>query len=558
MSNAKEKLKNLEGLIDKLKLISKSHDKDDEEEEEEDDEEDNRKFSMKSREEQLSEMRMAKQKLLSMLKEKEEKISELAKLHAAYAAVETVEETGKEIKTLKTDIEEKDEDNDDDNDESPNSPSDLLWSQMKKQLNMRENMRNKKKELEDLIRDENLSKPNGDQIINGYAGFLKKDVDEDNEEEDQEEEDDDEESIIMKRYVSSMDKKPFQQKNLCQPADLVKEEPSKTSQTDSEQAPVDDLTRKFTEFAANQEKFNETLEKGFNELKNSFTQQQQPMPQFQLQTQMQMQQLMFNLNSAYHEIATQRTEIGQLREKVNDMNSKLESRPNSSTLRQDKSTTTEPKDHKPVVANPLPSYFYNQRLSNKSNKPAEVYYTDDFEEDEEEEKDIVKKGDLSRSMSTVSNCSSKRSVASSAHTEPTRKAPFWLDGGSQMVYLNPDTDQPFDGELFSFDQMREKIYSEVASLISQNETRPFYLLNLFRELQLLRDKESRAKILKSILEIANKRDDEKIIEEPVYTYQEYQSGSREDTQSEMETPNDSLSNTVIFVKNDQKIKVSLK
>ena len=35
------------------------------------------------------------------------------------------------------------------------SPSDLLWTQMKKQLNMRENLRNKKKELEDLIRDEN-------------------------------------------------------------------------------------------------------------------------------------------------------------------------------------------------------------------------------------------------------------------------------------------------------------------------------------------------------------------------------------------------------------------
>ncbi len=34
------------------------------------------------------------------------------------------------------------------------SPSDLLWNQMKKQLYMRESLRNKKKELEDLIRDE--------------------------------------------------------------------------------------------------------------------------------------------------------------------------------------------------------------------------------------------------------------------------------------------------------------------------------------------------------------------------------------------------------------------
>lgn len=37
------------------------------------------------------------------------------------------------------------------------SPSDLLWNQMKKQLNMRENLRNKKKELEDMIRNENAA-----------------------------------------------------------------------------------------------------------------------------------------------------------------------------------------------------------------------------------------------------------------------------------------------------------------------------------------------------------------------------------------------------------------
>ena len=36
-----------------------------------------------------------------------------------------------------------------------NSPSDLLWSQMKRQLNMRENLRSKKQELEELIQNEN-------------------------------------------------------------------------------------------------------------------------------------------------------------------------------------------------------------------------------------------------------------------------------------------------------------------------------------------------------------------------------------------------------------------
>ena len=43
------------------------------------------------------------------------------------------------------------------------SPSDLLWKQMKKQLNMRENLRNKKKELEDLIRDEYKQTATGNQ-----------------------------------------------------------------------------------------------------------------------------------------------------------------------------------------------------------------------------------------------------------------------------------------------------------------------------------------------------------------------------------------------------------
>jgi pericentriolar material 1 protein len=61
-----------------------------------------------------------------------------------------------------------------------------------------------------------------------------------------------------------------------------------------------------------------------------------------------------------------------------------------------------------------------------------------------------------------------------------------------------------DGELFSFDKMREKIYSEVAALISQNEARPFFLLNLFRELQYLKDKNARDQALKSIFNINNR------------------------------------------------------
>lgn len=61
------------------------------------------------------------------------------------------------------------------------------------------------------------------------------------------------------------------------------------------------------------------------------------------------------------------------------------------------------------------------------------------------------------------------------------------------------------GEIFNFEQMREKIYSEVATLISQNETRPFYLINLFKELQFIKEKNARDQVLKSVFNIANRQ-----------------------------------------------------
>lgn len=36
-----------------------------------------------------------------------------------------------------------------------------------------------------------------------------------------------------------------------------------------------------------------------------------------------------------------------------------------------------------------------------------------------------------------------------------------------------------------FEALRETIYAEVATLISQNEMRPHYLIELFRELQMM-------------------------------------------------------------------------
>jgi len=46
-----------------------------------------------------------------------------------------------------------------------------------------------------------------------------------------------------------------------------------------------------------------------------------------------------------------------------------------------------------------------------------------------------------------------------------------------------------------FDSLRELIYSEVASLISQNEMRPHYLVELFRRLQLLTTDDQRRRVM---------------------------------------------------------------
>ena len=51
---------------------------------------------------------------------------------------------------------------------------------------------------------------------------------------------------------------------------------------------------------------------------------QQQQQQLQVQTQIQIQQLMFNLNAAYHEISTQRTEMSVLRETMRQMNTRLD------------------------------------------------------------------------------------------------------------------------------------------------------------------------------------------------------------------------------------------
>jgi pericentriolar material 1 protein len=365
---------------------------------------------------------------------------------------------------------------------------------------------------------------------------------------------------------------------------------------------LNNLNNKFNDLILNQQQLNESIQKNFSQLldKSNNNQDETIKPtvplsnnnnnnnsnaylmasQFQFQTQMQVQQLMFNLNAAYHEIATQRSEMSNLNEQMKIINSRLsELTSNKVTTGTNTTYDNEMKNqhHSSLMTttNALPSYFYNRkheqpfnRSSNETdcikkqfksyqistndqrtkqfsysskleetsnntkllNQQSSInYYTDDFEDcDEDNEDEKNKQKNRSRSSSTASSTKTNRSVDTTSSTNISIRSksssssnlalkqkitnnatPFWVEEKSNANECSSMTaSQPqtivHDGELFSFDRMREKIYSEVATLISQNEARPFFLLNLFRELQYLKDKNARDQALKSIFNINNR------------------------------------------------------
>lgn len=113
----------------------------------------------------------------------------------------------------------------------------------------------------------------------------------------------------------------------------------------------------------------------------------------------------------------------------------------------------------------------------------------------------AKKYQIDRSSSSSRSTDNSMRKFHSTHTNSNNKFAKYDKQEDFSTCSNSD----YDGEIFSFDQMREKIYSEVANLISQNETRPFYLINLFKELQYLKEKNARDQVLKSIFNIANRQ-----------------------------------------------------
>lgn len=172
----------------------------------------------------------------------------------------------------------------------------------------------------------------------------------------------------------------------------------------------------------------------------------------------------------------------------------------------------------------LPCYFYNRKPDSQK---CESYYTDDFEELEEDDESKTKnsKFQYSKTPSQITQQTlrslSKSSCTSSSSTTSTTTASKTTTASSTFALRKPQinttekyianlrssilsTNTTISQKSFTFDKMREQIYSEVATLISQNESRPFYLLNLFKELQQIRDKTSRDQVLKSIFNISNR------------------------------------------------------
>ncbi|CAF0749445.1 unnamed protein product [Brachionus calyciflorus] len=618
LNNAKEKLQELQDLISRLQILSDDMSSIDLANElnisqsqihEMQQAEANKalhflnEIERQKKEEKLEELKQNKQKLLEILRQKDQEarvlenfqqqknnstndISYLNEIESKFKSAEN----GFDILSLEN-LQET---------EMCHSPSDVLWSQMKKQLNMRENLRNKKKEFEDIIREEyardeeekkeiknydqveKFESPNDEnnEILNGYRDFfLRKRTDSEKK---------------AKLLSEFFEQEKIQQENICPPDELIQDEESESSTTSSESeieeeedlnennlesqnyVPMkclNDLGDKIENLLTNQQKMNENMFKNFTELfekkfkneVNNVEHIQTPVYQSQFQTQLQIQQLMFNLNTAYHEISTQRTELSRLNDQMTNVNKELAELKKNKNTQNTVGVNTENRNEATLsrtsIVAALPSYFYN-RKKNENSKCEINDYTDDFEDLDEDDDERKEKNPPTRTESSLSSSTNENSnsISSASSVQKLKKSLQLRHKSGEKNYKS-----------LTFEKMREQIYSEVATLISQNESRPFYLLNLFKELQFIRDKNARDQVLKSIFNISNRHkindnvrcnssttsDSNLDLSEKIFLSRKYENKKEVvDDEQSSQTPfeSDSLSNTVIFVKNSPKDK----
>uniref|UniRef100_A0A8C5P825 Pericentriolar material 1 n=1 Tax=Leptobrachium leishanense TaxID=445787 RepID=A0A8C5P825_9ANUR len=117
-------------------------------------------------------------------------------------------------------------------------------------------------------------------------------------------------------------------------------------------------------------------------------------------------------------------------------------------------------------------------------------------------------GLLSASVSSAGEV--KQSYSKHAQTEETAAGKLTLSNSEHLWRMRKDNQSAElsseAGSDFSlFEALRDTIYSEVATLISQNESRPHFLIELFHELQLLNTDYLRQKALFSLQDIVTRR-----------------------------------------------------
>ncbi|XP_060554771.1 pericentriolar material 1 protein-like isoform X2 [Ruditapes philippinarum] len=114
------------------------------------------------------------------------------------------------------------------------------------------------------------------------------------------------------------------------------------------------------------------------------------------------------------------------------------------------------------------------------------------------DKEVYRPG-LSAGISGAGYAEDGRSITSSIQSSV---AAVSQANQAEMRESTRDTEDPMEMSLF--ETLRENIYSEVATLISQNENRPHYLIELFRELQLLTTDYLRQRVLYDIKDVVSK------------------------------------------------------
>ncbi|KAK2817234.1 hypothetical protein Q5P01_025425 [Channa striata] len=117
-------------------------------------------------------------------------------------------------------------------------------------------------------------------------------------------------------------------------------------------------------------------------------------------------------------------------------------------------------------------------------------------------------GHESDSVSSTADCAQERAATSRQKAQNQslldKLTQEKLDSKTKLGNKRNDLSSDASSDFSLFEALRETIYSEVATLISQNESRPHFLIELFHELQLLNTDYLRQRALYSLQDIVTR------------------------------------------------------